>query len=351
MRGRLLESAVMVAVTFDPDDLIRVGKALEASLVAKLGVAKITDGPTRVGHGLDTYIYGFQLAGDGLGGGWEQPLILRVYPAAHQEAKARREASVQTFLVEAGYPAPRPLLVGDADNDFGLPLMIMERVPGSPMLDRFKNPLAIPGLLRRMAELQTRLHKLPVAGCPLPYERPLVDTRLAEISELAERFEVSELRGPLTWLEANRQVVAAEEPVLLHNDFHPLNLMMSDGGETYVLDWPDAALGDRHHDVARTLGLFWLAPPLARSTVERLLLTAIRGLVIRRYVAYYEKELALESARLRYWEALHAAMAWAQVAAIHGGHGEELGAKSEAAEQVPAGFERSLQAHFRKRAR
>jgi thiamine kinase-like enzyme len=229
--------------------------------------------------------------------------------------------------------------------------MIMERVPGTPMLDRFKNPLAIPGLLRRMATLHTRLHRLPVEGCPLPYEGPLVDRRTAEIRDLVERFGLGEFGEPLKWLEANRGVVAMEDPVLLHNDFHPLNLMLSDEGEMHVLDWPDAALGDRHHDLARTLALFWLAPPLSRNAVERLLLTAVRGSVSRRYVSYYGEELPLEPGRLRYWEALHAVMAWAQVAAIHGGHGEELGAKSEAAEQVPAGFERSLRAYFWKRAR
>lgn len=198
--------------------------------------------------------------------------------------------------------------------------MIMERVPGSPMLDRFKNPLAITGLLRRMAELQTRLHKLSIEGCPLPYEGPLVDRRLAEVGDLAERFGITELGEPLRWLEANREIVAAEEPVFLHNDFHPLNLMLSDDGEICVLDWPDA-------------------------------LTAIRGFLIRRYVAVYEQELTLERPRLRYWEALHAAMAWAQVAALRRGHGEEMGAKAEAVGQVPPGFERSLRAFFWKRAR
>ena len=218
------------------------------------------------------------------------------------------------------------------------------------MLDRFKYPLAIPELLRRMAALHSRLHRLPVEGCPLQYEGLLVDRRTAEIRGLVDRFGLSELGEPLKWLEANREIVATEEQVLLHNDFHPLNLMLSNT-ETYVLDWPDATIGDRHHDVARTLALFWLAPPLARSTVERMLLTVIRGFVIRRYVSYYEKELPLERARLRYWEALHVVMAWAQVAAISAGHGEELGAKAEAAEQVPAGFERSLRAFFWKRAR
>ena len=340
----------MVAVSFDPDDLIRVGKALEASLVDELGAVTMTDGPARVGHGLDTYIYRFQLAGDGLGSGWEQPLILRIFAAPHQEEKARRETAVQEFLSRAGFPAPLPLLVRGADNDLGLPFMIMERVPGSPMLDRFKNPLAIPGLLRRMADLQVRLHRLPLDGSPLSYEGPLVDRRLAEVRELVERFGLSELAEPLAWIEEHRDVVAAEEPAMLHNDFHPLNVMLSDEGEMHVLDWSDAAVGDRHHDLARTLALFWLAPPLARSILERLLLTAARGYLISRYLARYAEQLPVDRDRLRYWEALHAAMAWAQVAAIRGGCGEELGAKPGAVEQVPPGFGRSLQAYFWNRA-
>jgi aminoglycoside phosphotransferase (APT) family kinase protein len=127
--------------------------------------------------------------------------------------------------------------------------------------------------------------------------------------------------------------------------------MLSDEGETHVLDWSDAAVGDRHHDLARTLALFWLAPPLARSMLERLLLTAARGYLISRYLARYAEPMPVDRVRLRYWEALHALMAWAQVAAIVGGRGEELGAKPEAAEQIPPGFVRSLRAYFWKRAR
>lgn len=341
----------MAANGFDPDDLTRVGKALEAILRDELGHVSISDGPTRVGNGLDTYIYGFRLALDGLHERWARPLILRVYAAAGQEEKARREAAVQEFVSGAGYPAPRPLLVEGASNGLGLPLMIMERVPGSPMFDRFKNPLAIPRLLRQMVDLHARLHRLPLDGSPLPYERPLVDRRLTEVRGLVERFGLSELAQPLAWLEEHRYIVAAEEPAMLHNDFHLLNLMLSDDGEMHVLDWPDAAVGDRHHDLARTLALFWLAPPLARSMVERLLLTAARGYLISRYLARYAEQLPVDRDRLRYWEALHAAMAWAQVAAMRGGRGEELGAKPEAVEQIPPGFVRSLQAYFWKRTR
>jgi len=338
-----------MAVPFDPDDLAGVRQALEASLSSELGTVKVVDGPLRLGGGLDTYTFGFQLTGEGLAAEWTRPLVLRIYPAAEQEEKARREASVQSFVVEAGYPAPRPLLVKGPGSHLRLPFMVMERVPGTAMLDRFKNPLAITRCLRLMAALHARLHRLPVTGCPLPYERPLVDSRLAEMRGRVDQFRLPGFRKPIEWLTANRETVAREEPALLHNDFHPLNLMHSNVG-TYVLDWSDAALGDRHHDVARTLALFWLAPPLARGAAERLLLTALRGFLVRRYVACYTADLPLEEERLRYWGALHAAMAWTQVAVLAMGRGEEMGARPEAAYQVPPGFERSLRNYFWRRA-
>lgn len=342
---------VMETSPFDPDDLQRVGQLIGSQLASELGDIAINRGPERVGHGMDTFIYGFQLTGAGLAGGWQKSLILRVFAGPQQEEKARRETAVQEFLANAGFPAPRPMLVRGPDNDLGLPFMIMERVPGSPMLDRFKNPLAIPGLLRQAADLHVRLHRLPPDGCPLAYDEPLVARQLRELRGQVERYQLTELQGALSWLEENRGVVGSEEPCILHNDFHPLNVMLSDDGSHYVLDWSDAAIGDRHHDIARTLALFWLAPPLARSLLERALLTLVRGYVIRRYVTRYGEQLPVETARLLYWEAFHGAQAWAQVVALRAGHGEEMGANMEGVARIPEGFERSLEAYFWKRAR
>jgi aminoglycoside phosphotransferase (APT) family kinase protein len=340
----------MAHTAFNPDDLVRVARMLQSRLGDESGEATFSAGPERVGHGMDTFIYGFQLAGSGLKSGWEGPLILRVFPSENQESKARRETAIQEFLADSGFPAPRPMLVAGPDNDLGLPFMIMERVPGSPMLDGFKNPLAIPGLLRRMADLQVRLHRLPLDGCPLEYGPPLVVKRLGELRELVEGYGLSELRPPLAWLDEHKGVVEGEEPCILHNDFHPLNIMLTrDGGES-VLDWSDGAIGDRHHDLARTLALFWLAPPLSRSRIERLLLTCVRGYVIRRYTARYREQLPVEPPRLRYWEAFHGAHSWSQVAAIRAGHGSEMGANVEGVARIPPGFERSLAEYFRKRA-
>jgi hypothetical protein len=61
--------------------------------------------------------------------------------------------------------------------------------------------------------------------------------------------------------------------------------------------------------------------------------------------------MPVERERLRFWQAFHAAKAWAQVAAIRAGHGEEMGANPVGVAQIPPGFERALERYFRERAR
>lgn len=336
----------MGAPDFDPDDVASLGERLLAYLSASVTPATYLQAPSRLTGGRDTYIYALQLAGD-LPPEWTAPLILRVYPRPEQTAKAEREASVQRFAASAGYPAPRPLLVVTEGSPLGLPFMLMPRLPGVVAMDRVKNPLAIPGLLRRLADAQAQLHAVPVTGCPLPSEPPLADRLLAEIESDAARLSVD--AGEMTvWLRDHRRLVADETPRLTHNDFHPLNVLL-DGDRLYVLDWSDAALGDRHCDVARTLALFWLAPPLARSAVERTLLTLLRGYLVRNYRKAYERNLPLDERRLRYWQALHAARAFVTVKALKTGKGVELGAREGAADEVPDAMLPALEAYFRER--
>ena len=61
--------------------------------------------------------------------------------------------------------------------------------------------LDIPGMLRTMAELQAKLHSLSTDGCPVPYERPLVDDWLSQSQGLVRKFRPDGLDRPLAWLE------------------------------------------------------------------------------------------------------------------------------------------------------
>jgi aminoglycoside phosphotransferase (APT) family kinase protein len=328
---------------FDPDPAA-VKEALNRLLQKHANEARVTRLPERLSGGLDTYIYGVVFAG-GLPPGWPGRAVLRIYPVAGQGAKMEREFAVQRFLARAGLPAPRPLLADPSAAPWGLPIMLMERATGTSALDAFKNPLRIRRTIRAMAAIQARLHALPVGGCPLRYDRPLVDRLLEEPRSLLTRYPDSAALDALEWLDANAVTVRNETPVLLHNDFHPLNIL-ADGEHMTLLDWSEAALGDHHCDVSRTLAVFWLAPDFENSLPGRVLLRALRRFIVRSYVADYRSHSPLESARLRYWGALHAFREWVKVEVVQR-HGEEaIGARAGVAAEVPRHLVAALRDYF-----
>jgi aminoglycoside phosphotransferase (APT) family kinase protein len=337
----------MESPLFQPDDLSRIRETLTCRLRAQFGDLRVVNGPDRFGAGMDTYVYAVRFSGT-LPAEWTAPLVLRVYPSAAQTEKAEREAAVQAFVAVLGFPAPRPLFLDTSGDPFGLPFMIMERLPGSPAVDRLKNPLSVRGTVRHMAALQARLHTLPTADCPLPYDSPLVNRLLQPARELVESHAPPGAEASLAWLEKHAALVRDEEPVLTHNDFHPLNILVA-GDRLSLLDWSDAALGDRHCDVARTLALFWLAAPLLPSAAARILMGLLRRYIVPLYAREYCCYLPLDVRRLRYWEALHAFKSWLQVTVLLEEGEAALQARPGVAAEIPAGVLPAIQDYFRRR--
>ena len=293
----------MTAIAFDPADVDAIRTQLEQFLRERSWDVRIDPAIHRFAGGLDTYIYGVTLRGT-LPEGWPTRVVLRVYPAADQGPKMEREFAVQRFMGGRGFPAPRPLLAGKADEVWSLPFMLMERVEGSLSTSGFTNPLRMRGMIRAMAALQARLHSLPIDGCPLPYEGPLVDRMLAEPREIIEKYPAPELARGLRWVEENAGIVREEEPVLVHNDLHPVNVLAQRRRLT-LLDWPDADIGDRHSDVARTLGVFKGAEFMASGPIGRTAPGFLRRYTVSNYLRDYATHFPLDARRLRYWEVLH----------------------------------------------
>jgi aminoglycoside phosphotransferase (APT) family kinase protein len=332
---------------FDPDDTQGISESLAVALAGLVpGVTSIS-GLGRVGRGLDTYVYGFHIRGD-VSEEWRRPLILRVYSAADHGPKARREHDAQLFVTESGFPAPRPLFLDESAGSLGRPFMVMERMPGVPMLEKMRNPFALGRAVRRMAALHVRLHRLAIENCPLPASPPLVDRKLAQLHTDVDRYGLSELAGPLEWLDENKARVAGEEIAFTHNDFHPLNILIDDEGRLSLLDWADAALGDRHCDVARTMALFAVAPYLVNG-VESILLRALKPYILRTYKNAYARRLPLDDARISYWQALHAAHGMATVLIATGPRAAEAGARLDVS--LPSGLVPALRRLFESFAR
>ncbi|PSL41602.1 aminoglycoside phosphotransferase (APT) family kinase protein [Planomicrobium soli] len=72
---------------------------------------------------------------------------------------------------------------------------------------------------------------------------------------------------PRSWLTPSRQeaeILSAipridSKAVLLHLDYHPLNVLTDGRNVTVVLDWANATFGDCRFDIARTFSIFQLA--------------------------------------------------------------------------------------------
>jgi len=331
----------------DPARAADVGQALLTFLRKQPGNERVSfaEEPSAVGDGWETYIYGFRLDG-APDAAWSAPLIVR-FPSNELAWRAEQEAAVQRFAAERGIRTPLPLAVDAEGAALGLPCVIMERFGGRTVLDLLsENPLAGRKLIPPMAELQATLHRLPIEGCPLPSDGTLADRQFEGFRARIEYFGLSGLSAALEWLEANASRVSDEEAVLCHGDFHPNNVMASDDGELCLIDWARSALGDRHHDIAATLTIMRAAPIVPRNFIEGLLDRFGRRMFIRRYLGAYRKELPIDKARLRYWEALET-FEWM----VRVGMTEKLGGaaylhRADGAMRFPPGYVERLRKMF-----
>jgi len=306
------------AAGIDPARADHVGPALLRFVAAHLRApaARFAEPPEPVTYGWDTYIYTFRLDADGLPPGapaaWAEPLVLRLYADPGQFPRAETEVAIQRFVVERGYPAARPLAVIDTPGSpFALPFVVMERLPGEPMLNPVaRNPLRAWSSFASFAALHAGLHRLDPAGWPLPAEGPRVDRLLATLRDSAVQFNFHELDAQIAWLDAHKTAVIPEEPSICHSDYHPLNVLVDGAGRFSVVDWGQATIGDRHSDVANTLVELTLVPTTSLSLWQRMFASVARRLAARRYLACYRSRLPLDPARLRYWEAL-CTLGWA----------------------------------------
>lgn len=170
-----------------------------------------------------------------------QRLVLRAHRDDHSGHSAALEYQLLQALHLAGVPVPEPVLIDDSGKYFPAPFLLMSFVEGSTEIPAGQASERI----EAMAAALAGIHRTPIQGLP---------TLPARLNPLPEVFdylptgiEWSVLHSSLRELQVSN---FSEPPVLLHGDFWPENLLWRDGALAAVLDWEDAALGDRLSDVA-----------------------------------------------------------------------------------------------------
>jgi aminoglycoside phosphotransferase (APT) family kinase protein len=261
------------------------------------------ESPTPISGGYDTKIFAFRLTG--APAPFSGPLILRLLGPKHDPSRALRERAVQNAVATLGYPAPRVLA---ASSDVALldgAFLIMERVPGRPMLEARKLNVA-----RVLAEMQLRLHDLD----PEPLlravrqegsgEMPDFDKLLADLGQRIARRPIEGLARPMRWLVSHRPPEPGRR-VICHGDFHPQNILMAGNAVTGVLDWPNAVIADPAYDVAATRIILSCAPieMAAVPALLRWVARMVRPILLVRHLAGYQRRRKLDPTTLAYYEA------------------------------------------------
>ena len=274
-----------------------LAQALVAYLRRTLGAPGIdlAEPLTVLSGGFDTEIYALRLRG--APPALAAPLVLRLLRPHHDPARALREQATQNAVADLGFPVPRVLMASAEAESLGAPFVLMQRLPGRPLLAT--RPIGMGGVL---ADLQLRLHELD----PAPLAHALgasgtFDAYLEVLERRVERGGFDHLAPLVAWLRSRRPPATA--PVICHGDFHPQNVLLSEGRVSGVLDWPNALVADPAFDVAATVNILALVPVGLTSLPSgvRRLASLVQPLLARRYLARYRRRRPIGGARLAYY--------------------------------------------------
>jgi aminoglycoside phosphotransferase (APT) family kinase protein len=185
-------------------------------------------------------------------------LVVRRYTAAQASRNPEvclREWKTLTLLHESGVPAPRPVWLDTDGTLFGVPGLVMTRLPGRTLP---ATPPDINAYLRQLAETLAGIHQvpagdddlgwLPVFDAPMRLGRDLTKPRTdpdvtRRIAALAE--------GEALWLALQAHWPPAHPlpAKFIHGDYCTVNTLWRRGRITGVVDWGSAALGPPEWDI------------------------------------------------------------------------------------------------------
>jgi len=163
-------------------------------------------------------------------------VVLRRWPGEDwAEGPVAREASALAAVRGCGVPAPQLLALDEHGAETGVRCTLTSALPGQPDL----SPADMQSWLGQLATTQAAIHAVPGHpqirwdgwyddGAPLDW---LADGGLRDAAREAAS-------GPLV-----------EEKVLVHGDYQHFNVLWCDGRLSGVVDWPNAATGNRGSDV------------------------------------------------------------------------------------------------------
>ena len=170
---------------------------------------------------------------------------IKVFGEGYSKADVLNEALNQSRIEETGLNIPRILEVTMADGKWAI---VTEFVEGKTLAQLMEeNPEKKNEYIELLVKLQLEVHAKRAPGL----------TKLKD--KMNRKISASDLDATTRYDLHTRLEGMPKHTKVCHGDFNPSNIIITEDGTPYILDWAHATQGNASADVARTYLLFCLA--------------------------------------------------------------------------------------------
>lgn len=170
--------------------------------------------------------------------------VIKVFENGYSKADILNEALNQARIEETGLNIPKILGVSTENGKWAI---ISEYIKGKTLAQLMtENPDKFDEYLERFVDIQMEIHSK---------KAPLLTKLKDKMNRKIDRADIDaatryDLHTRLEGMPRHNKVC--------HGDFNPSNIIITDDGTPYIIDWAHATQGNASADVARTYLLFRL---------------------------------------------------------------------------------------------
>ena len=169
---------------------------------------------------------------------------IKVFNAEYSKADVLNEALNQARIEETGLNIPKVLEVTMIDGKWAI---VSEFIKGKTLSQLMEeNPEKKAEYIELLVDLQMSVHR---------ETSPLLN-KLKD--KMSRKIAATELDATTRYDLHTRLEGMPKHNKVCHGDFNPSNIIITEDGTPYILDWSHATQGNASADVARTYLLFWL---------------------------------------------------------------------------------------------
>ena len=170
--------------------------------------------------------------------------VIKVFENGYSKADILNEALNQARIEETGLNIPKILGVSTENGKWAI---ISEYIKGKTLAQLMtENPDKFDEYLERFVDIQMEIHSK---------KAPLL-TKLKD--KMNRKIEQADIDATTRYDLHTRLEGMPRHNKVCHGDFNPSNIIITDDGTPYIIDWAHATQGNASADVARTYLLFWL---------------------------------------------------------------------------------------------